>query len=618
MRRIAIALILASCLSQLAFTFTLAQPIPQKKSRKTAAPAQPPVHVSKEDGIKWEPWSDDLFERAKRENKSVILDLEAVWCHWCHVMEEETYSEADVANLIKEHYIAVRVDQDSRPDLSNRYEDYGWPATIIFNSKGQEVAKRSGFIPPQQMLALLKEIVKDPTPGPSIEQEKPLKVASNAFLSPRVALETKRLFRVGYDVKEGGWGFSHKYLDWDSVEYCLTRARSGDLRAERMAKQTLKAQLQLIDPAWGGVYQYSTGGNWHEPHFEKIMSMQAENMRIYAQAYLQWPEPEFLKAMQDIHGYLKNFLTSPEGAFYTSQDADLVQGEHSAEYFNLGDAERRKLGIPRVDTNIYARENGWVINSLVAVYATTGDKQYLDEAVTAAQWIIKHRSLPGGGFRHSESETTVPYLGDNVAMGNALLKLYMATGDRQWLKRSEEVIAFIAANFKSKDGSIPGFATARLTDSGLQPKPQRDENVLMTRYANLLFHYTGKAEYRQLAEDGMRYLAIREIATRRPPGGVLLADLEMAADPAHITVIGAKDDAQAALLFKSALAYPSGYKRVEWLDRREGALPNADIEYPELNKAAAFACANQRCSLPAFNPAEVRDRVEKLQGKKAN
>ena len=93
----------------------------------------------------------------------MLLDLEAVWCHWCHVMDEITYRDPDVISLIGDSYIAVRVDQDSRPDLSNRYEDYGWPATIVFNAKGEELAKRSGYMPPKEMSSLLKAIVLDPS-----------------------------------------------------------------------------------------------------------------------------------------------------------------------------------------------------------------------------------------------------------------------------------------------------------------------------------------------------------------------------------------------------------------------------------------------------------------------
>ena len=91
---------------------------------------------------RWRSWSSNQFTQAKNENKFVILDLEAVWCHWCHVMRKKTYSNKNVGRLLDKHFISVRVDQDSRPDLANKYRDYGWPATIIFNSDGEEIVKR--------------------------------------------------------------------------------------------------------------------------------------------------------------------------------------------------------------------------------------------------------------------------------------------------------------------------------------------------------------------------------------------------------------------------------------------------------------------------------------------
>src|SRR2546430_13534532 len=110
--------------------------------------ATPPKKVT---AIAWQPWSDAAFEQARREKKFVMLDLEAVWCHWCHVMDETTYQDETVKRLMAERYIAVRVDQDSRPDLSNRYEDYGWPATIVFGPDGGEIVKRRGYLVPGQM-----------------------------------------------------------------------------------------------------------------------------------------------------------------------------------------------------------------------------------------------------------------------------------------------------------------------------------------------------------------------------------------------------------------------------------------------------------------------------------
>src|SRR5882724_10223673 len=133
--------------------------------------------------IHWISWNDSLFAKAKREHRFVLLDLEAVWCHWCHVMDETTYADPKVASLIDAHYIAVKVDQDSRPDLSNRYEDYGWPATIVFNSDGSEIVKRRGYMPPEQMASMLQAIIDDPSPGPSVVPEVKPHFGSEALLS---------------------------------------------------------------------------------------------------------------------------------------------------------------------------------------------------------------------------------------------------------------------------------------------------------------------------------------------------------------------------------------------------------------------------------------------------
>ena len=117
--------------------------------------------------LHWNGWSDELFSRATAEQRFVILDLEAVWCHWCHVMEKTTYADPEVIELLASKYIPVRVDQDANPDLSSRYGDWGWPATIVFAPDGTEIAKIRGYIEPARMQALLKAIIDDPSPGPS-------------------------------------------------------------------------------------------------------------------------------------------------------------------------------------------------------------------------------------------------------------------------------------------------------------------------------------------------------------------------------------------------------------------------------------------------------------------
>src|SRR5437879_3320392 len=111
------------------------------------------------DTIHWHSWDPALFAQAKAQHRFVILDLEAVWCHWCHVMDQTTYADAGVIERIRAHYVPVRVDQDANPDLANRYGDWGWPATIVFAPDGSEIVKRRGYIAPEQMRSLLDAIV---------------------------------------------------------------------------------------------------------------------------------------------------------------------------------------------------------------------------------------------------------------------------------------------------------------------------------------------------------------------------------------------------------------------------------------------------------------------------
>ena len=576
------------------------------------SPAVPQTAARSREKLDWQPWSDKVFADAKRDRRFVLLDLEAVWCHWCHVMDANTYSDPAVIKILQAHYIVVKADQDSRPDLSNRYEDFGWPATIVFDSEGREIVKRQGYLAPGEMTSMLQAIVDDPSPGPSVQPEPKLELPADPLLGATLRPQLQKNYLEGYDSKNGSWGTDQKYLDWDSVEYSMVLARrNNDAQAARMAQQTLSEQLHLLDPAWGGVYQYSTDGGWNSPHFEKIMQMQAENLRIYSLAYSAWGSPEYLRAAQEIRRYLKTFLTSPQGAFYNSQDADLIDGKHSAEYFALDDAGRRKLGIPRVDKHIYARENGWAINALVALYAATGDTKVLDDAERATHWILANRAIPRGGFRHGTQDAAGPYLGDNIAMARAFLSLYAATADRVWLSNAESAMNFIELNFTGNQPA--GFITSKApTDRAYTPHPERDENVAVARAANLLLHYTGDHRYEQVSQRAMLYLAAKPVVYRLPASSVLLADLELSTEPLHLTIVGSKNDPVARTLFQEAQRYPSSYKRLEWWDPREGKLPNPDVQYPQLKASAAFICTNRTCSPPVYKPADLRTRVDRL------
>ncbi len=565
--------------------------------------------------IDWQSWSADLFQRAQQERRFVLLDLEAVWCHWCHVMDETTYRSPEVVALIRSHYLPVRVDQDAYPDLAHRYEDYGWPATIVFATDGTEIVKRRGYLPPPLMQAMLKAIIEDPSPGPSVLPAVEVEPALYPQLTDAQRSYLQRKYRESYDILYGGWGNLHKFIDADNLEYAISSAAQGDGRSGAMAHQTLDAAQALIDPLWGGVYQYSDKLDWSAPHYETIMWFQAQGLRLYTLAYLLWHEPRYLKAAQLIYRYLVTYLRSPDGAFYTSMDADLNTEVTGKEYYTLGDTERRRLGLPKIDQHIYARENGWAIMALTLYYSATDDPEALSAAERAAHWILDHRSLGNGGFAHGERDPNGPYLGDTLAMGEALLALYAVTGERTWLTQAQQAVDYIVEHFR--DPQEIGFIAAAFAGAsiGVLTKPVKpiDDNLRVLRLSNLLFHYSGEQRYRDAALQAMRYLAAPAIVeSPRLLTGLLIADRELASEPVHITIVGAKDDPEAQALFAHARHYPAFYKRLEWWDRREGSLPNPDVNYPELKQAAAFACANKSCSLPILTGERIAAAVDHM------
>jgi uncharacterized protein YyaL (SSP411 family) len=577
------------------------------------------AHAEQETGqrqkLDWQSWSPENFARAKAEGRFVILDLEAVWCHWCHVMESTTYQDPKVVELLKSKFITVRVDQDANPDLSNRYGDWGWPATIVFAADGSEIAKRRGYLAPEQMASLLAAIIADPTPGPSVGAHNEIAPAEHAFLSPELRATLAKRSVESYDQASGGWGSVHKFIDADSMDWDMALAERGGETAAGRVRQTLSAALNLLDREAGGLFQYSDKSDWKSPHYEKIMWYQANGLRQYSYAWSKWKDPAYLEAADGIARYLQTVLRSPEGAFYVSQDADVDQSMLGKAYYALSLSEREKLDrAPRIDRNLYARENGWAISGLLAYYAATGDRAALKSAEKAARWILENRALDGGGFRHGERDRAGPFLGDTLAMGQAALDLYAATGGREWLEVARKAGAFIRVAFQDAEG---GFKTTAQPEAsvGVFAKPAKplDEQIAVTRFANRLHRYFGSEAFRALAEHGGRYLVgVAGVDRPLPLPGVLLADAELSREPTHITIVGRKDDTRSQSLHAAGRAFAAVDKRLDWWDTREGPLPNPDVQYPELDEPAAFACTNRICSLPVFEPPMLSDTVIRM------
>ena len=542
----------------------------------------------------WSEWSDATFARAAAEKKFVIVSLQSWWCPWCLTMNKETWADPEVRAELKDHFIPVYVDQDSRPDISQRYERWGWPATIIFGPDGTEIVKLRGFYSPRFFLPVLKETVKDPSPvdyGKSApERERTL--ATGLAEEQRNAILA--FMGKAWDPANGGWGKS-KLVDGPTLGWFLDRAKAGDAEASQRIKRTLTAMIALIDKDSGGISQVTLQPDWSRPSLEFPMFAQQAALSAYARAWVLFGDTAYRGAADDIYRFLKDKLAAPGGGFHAS----------------MGMAE----GQPGVDKRQYARETGQAIQGLAAYYDATGNTAALALAVAAADWTVRERALKGGGFRHAAQDAAGPYLADSIEMGAALLALHRSTGERKWLQAAIASGDFIAATFI--DPATGGFLVSASPDAKHLPKPikQREDNVTATRFFTLLAFYSGQPRHREIAEAGMGYLAspaILEQAAFLPD--VLLAEEELRNEPVHVTVVGAKDDPRSRALYPAALAYPLAYKRAEWWDKREGKLANPDVDYPDYPEGpAAFACTRTFCSLPVTDAASIPAQLDRLQ-----
>ncbi len=559
--------------------------------------------------LPWQKWDAALFERADREHKYILLHMAAVWCHWCHVMEATTYRDPAIQKAILEQFIPVRVDQDADPALSYRYENWGWPATVMLDKDGNEIFKRRGYIPPDLFARFLVAVIEDPSALSAADAG--VEVDPNAVgLSAGRRARTEALLLSSYDKEHGGFGDTHRFIHADTLEWALERSRRLQRNVDpdtwrQVAATTLAGARRLIDPVWGGMFQYSDKLDWSGPHYEKLLNIQRDAVRSYVLAYEIGHDPADLATARDIARWLMDFMRSPGGAFYTSQDADASNDLHGEAFYAGNDATRRSGRQPAIDKNAYARENGWAIASLAELANVAVDGELLNAARRAFDWTLANRRAPNGGLGHARAADDDTHLGDTLAVAEAALALYRTTADRRYLDVAAELGEVIERDHRDAAG---GYMVRR-PDPGAKgvlarPVRQIDENVAVTRLFNLLARNTGKPAFRAAAEHGMRYLiSLAEDDLVVP--GALLADRELAREPAHVTVVGAKDDPAARALYAAARSYPTRYLRIEWLDRREGPLPAADIDYPEMPEAAAFACANGACSVPVFSPADV-------------
>jgi uncharacterized protein YyaL (SSP411 family) len=330
--------------------------------------ASPYLRSAAHQPIDWHEWGDEVFEKASAEGKPILLDIGAVWCHWCHVIDRESYENPELAAIIRQFYIAVKVDRDERPDVDARYQaaisaisgQGGWPLTAFLTPDGkpffggtyfppEDAMGRPGF---RRILLSIAEAFRTRRADVDTSAKALADAVANAeaFRGAKGALEAGVVDSMvnsiakQFDDRNGGFGTSPKFPHAAAVDLLLERYRSTKANHLLEVAETTLEKMALggvYDQIGGGFHRYSVDERWCVPHFEKMTYDNSELLRNYLHGFQVTGKPLFRDTAKGIIGWVDEVLSDrPRGGFYASQDADQTLND-DGDYFTWSVEEVR-------------------------------------------------------------------------------------------------------------------------------------------------------------------------------------------------------------------------------------------------------------------------------------
>jgi uncharacterized protein len=517
-------------------------------TNRLALETSPYLLQHKDNPVDWYPWGEEALARARADDKPIFLSIGYSACHWCHVMEHESFENRETAALLNTLFVPIKVDREERPDLDSIYMEAvqrlaghgGWPMSVFLTPDGRPFFGGTYYPPePRHGMPAFKTLLHAVSDAyhdkrADIEQSasritdslgKHFPLSDRLELSSDSVAHAARALGPSYDPENAGFGRAPKFPQPMSLEVLLRAHRHGNARAINMVTRTLTnmAQGGIYDQLGGGFHRYSVDDQWLVPHFEKMLYDNAQLARIYVYAYQATGNPFFRSIAEETLRYVQREMTSPEGGFYATQDADSeghegkffvwtpeeitsVLGDDAEEFMYVYDVtaygnfegqnilhlERDVAAIamelnvdrgefenrlarcraklfevrerrvhPARDQKVITAWNGLMLRAFVTAASAFGDKSFMATAEANAAFIMRVMRRDGRLLRtYKDGEAKLNgYLEDYAFLADGLLALYEATGTIGYLDEARALADTILARFAEPQGG-PFFNTS--------------------------------------------------------------------------------------------------------------------------------------------------------------
>ena len=491
--------------------------------------------------INWQRWDKKIYNTNNTDNKLLVVSIGYSSCHWCHVMEKETFEDSGVASFMNEKFISIKVDREENPEIDNIYMTAtqmmtgrgGWPLNVVCLPDGRPVYGGT-YHTKEQWLEVLGKIQKvyendkKQLYGIAEKVEKGIQEVNRfeyteeeADFKPQLLQNEMKIWTSQWDMINGGEKQNQKFITPTKFNYILQYQHlNEDTKIKAYLKNTLEniANSGIVDHLEGGFYRYTVDPEWKIPHFEKMLYDNAQLLSLYANAYKEFKTPLFKSTVYKTFDFLQKRMENTEGGYFSAIDADNEQGEGRYYMFNIDEIKKAagqdlsmildyyRIGLDKpIENSFYHLRKTNDFNTFLKKYSITNDQLVEKQKIWESQFeeLKKKREFP-----LTDKKIITSW---NAQMVSGLLNSFEAFGDKQFLNQAQRTFTFLRENLISGAELMHTFqANKAKMDANLE------DYAFMIRAALGLYQNTGNVDYLEQADE-LTENAIKNFETTKNP-----------------------------------------------------------------------------------------------------